>query len=297
MSTAWTIGRPWHDRYVNFASGRAEQPGNFAWPGGAEVAVSLSFDLDAEAGWIGTGRPYGRRLSALSEGRYGVVRGTPRLLDLLARHEIRATFFIPGYTAQLYPDTVRAVVAAGHEVAHHGHLHLRSDQIGAKEQRAEIEEGLAALAEAGAPRPVGYRSASWELTPETFDLLLEHGFGYDSSCMGDDRPYWEQWGGRRILELPVHWSLDDWPRFGWSLDGGGNATDPVELYTSWLDEYELARAERRSITYTMHPEVIGRGQRFVQLARLLDGIRAGGGAWFAPLVEVAEHVRPGLETP
>src|SRR6478752_4462855 len=102
MSTACTIGGGWHDRYVNYL-----------WPGGAEVAVSLTFDLDAEAGWIGTGRPYGRRLSALSEGRFGVVRGTPRLLDLLAQHQIQATFFVPGYTASLYPDTVRAIVAAG----------------------------------------------------------------------------------------------------------------------------------------------------------------------------------------
>lgn len=268
----------------------------FAWPHGAEVAVCLTFDVDAEAGWLGTGRPYDRRLSSLSEGRYSVARGTPRILDLLARHDIRATFFVPGHTAQAHPETVAAIVAAGHEVGHHGYMHLRSDKITASEQRAEIEQGLAALADAGAPRPVGYRSASWELTPETFDLLLEHRFGYDSSCMGDDRPYWETWAGRRILELPVHWSLDDWPRFGWSLDGGGNAADPAELLASWLAEYDLARRERRSITYTMHPEVIGRGQRFVQLERLVEQIEARGGAWFASLVEVAAHVRPLLGT-
>lgn len=270
---------------------------DFAWPGGAAAAVSLTFDVDAEAGWIGTGRPYARRLTAMSEGRYSVVRGTPRILDLLARLEIRGTFFVPGYTAQLHPDIVRAIVADGHEVAHHGHMHLRSDKISAKEQRSEIEEGLAALVDAGAPRPVGYRSASWELTPETFDLLLEHDFGYDSSCMGDDRPYWEHWAEGRILELPVHWSLDDWPRFGWSLDGGGNATDPAELYTSWIAEYDLARSEGRSITYTMHPEVIGRGQRFVHLERLVEEIAEQGDAWFAPLAEVAAHVRPLLESP
>jgi peptidoglycan/xylan/chitin deacetylase (PgdA/CDA1 family) len=268
---------------------------DFAWPDAAEVAVSLTFDVDAEAGWLGTGKPYERRLTSLSEGRFSVVRGTPRILDLLARHHIRGTFFVPGYTAQLYPQTIRAIVAGGHEVAHHGHMHLRSDKIDAAAQRTEIEQGLAALVEAGAPRPVGYRSASWELTPETFDLLLEQGFAYDSSCMGDDRPYWQTWAERRILELPVHWSLDDWPRFGWSLDGGGNATDPAELYTSWLAEYELARTERRHLTYTMHPEVIGRAQRFVVLERLVAELASRGGTWFAPLAEVAAHVRPVLE--
>jgi peptidoglycan/xylan/chitin deacetylase (PgdA/CDA1 family) len=267
----------------------------FAWPHRAEAAVCLSFDVDAEAGWLGTGRPYAHRLSTLSEGRYGVVRGLPRILALLARHDIRATFFVPGYTAQVHPQAVAAIVAGGHEIGHHGYMHLRSDKVSADQQRDEIEQGVAALVDAGAPRPVGYRSASWELTPETFDLLLEHGFGYDSSCMGDDRPYWETWAGRRILELPVHWSLDDWPRFGWSLDAGGNATDPAELRASWLAEYDLARSERRCITYTMHPEVIGRGQRFVQLERLVEQIASEGGAWFAPLADVAAHVRPLLE--
>ena len=268
---------------------------DFAWPGGADVAVSMTFDVDAEAGWIGTGRPYEHRLTTLSEARYGVVRGLPRILDLLGGYGIRGTFFVPGLTAQRYPDAVAAIVAGGHEVAHHGHLHLRSDKVSPSQQRDEIEQGLAALADAGAPRPMGYRSASWELTPETFDLLLEHGFGYDSSCMGDDRPYWETHAQRRILELPVHWSLDDWPRFGWSLDSGGNATDPAEVRASWLAEYDLARAERRSIIYTMHPEVIGRGQRFVELQRLVAVIADRGGAWFASLAEVATHVRPRLE--
>jgi peptidoglycan-N-acetylglucosamine deacetylase len=268
---------------------------DFGWPHGAEAAVCLTFDVDAEAGWLGTGRPYAHRLSTLSEGRYGVVRGLPRILGLLARHGIRATFFVPGYTAREHPQAVAAIMAAGHEVGHHGYMHLRSDKVSADEQRDEIEQGIAALLEVGAPRPVGYRSASWELTPETFDLLLEHGFDYDSSCMGDDRPYWETWAGRRILELPVHWSLDDWPRFGWSLDGGGNAADPAELCASWLAEYDLARGERRCITYTMHPEVIGRGQRFGQLERLVEQIAGRGGAWFAALADVAGHVRPRLE--
>jgi peptidoglycan/xylan/chitin deacetylase (PgdA/CDA1 family) len=267
----------------------------YAWPDGARVAVSFTFDLDAEAGWLGAGDAYARRLSSLSEGRYGVVRGTPRILALLARYGIRATFFIPGHTAERYPDTVRAIVAAGHEVGHHGHMHLRSDRIGAEQQRAEVERGLAALVSAGAPRPVGYRSASWELTPETFELLVEHGFEYDSSCMGDDRPYWEHWAGQRLLELPVHWSLDDWPRFGWTIDKGGSSADPAETYRSWLAEYELARAERRHLTYTMHPEVIGRGQRFVQLDRLVTELAGRDGVWFAPLADVARYVRPLLE--
>ncbi|MFF3954695.1 polysaccharide deacetylase [Streptomyces sp. NPDC001890] len=273
-----------------------ESPG-FAWPGGADAAVSLTFDVDAEAGWLGEGPSYARRLTTLSEGRYGVVRGMPRILRLLAAHNIRSTFFVPGHTAELYPDTVRAILDGGHEVAHHGHLHLRSDKVSADEQRAEIERGLEALDRAGAPVPAGYRSTSWELTPETFELLVEHGFGYDSSCMGDDRPYWETWEGRSLLELPVHWSLDDWPRYGWNIDTGGNTAAPGELYTSWLAEYTSARAERRHVTYTMHPEVIGRPQRFAELVRLVEEIERQGGAWHTTLADVAAHVRPLLPAP
>jgi peptidoglycan/xylan/chitin deacetylase (PgdA/CDA1 family) len=265
-----------------------------AWPDGAAVAVSLTFDVDAEAGFLGDGSEYERRLTTLSEGRFGVTRGVPRILDLLARRGIRSTFFVPGYTAELHPACVAAIMEAGHEIGHHGYLHLRSDKIGAEDQRAEMERGLAGLEAAGAPRPTGYRSPAWELTPETFGLLVEHGFGYDSSCMGDDRPYVERFDGHQILELPVHWSLDDWPRFGWSIDHGGNVADGDELFASWLAEYRQARTEGRHVIYTMHPEVIGRAYRLAQLEALIEVMREDGGVWFAGLDEVAGHVAPGL---
>jgi peptidoglycan/xylan/chitin deacetylase (PgdA/CDA1 family) len=262
---------------------------DWKWPRG-QAAVSLTFDVDAEAGWLGEGEQYARRLTILSEGRYGVIRGVPRILELLSRYGIPATFFVPGHTADAHPALVRQLLSAGHEVAHHGHLHVRSDHVPAEVQRAEIVEGLAALERAGAPRPLGYRSTSWELTPETFDLLLEFGFGYDSSCMGDDRPYFETWNGLSILELPVHWSLDDWPRFGWNIDGGGNQSAPAELRTSWLADFRSAVAERRSITFTMHPEVIGRPQRFSELEQFVATI-ASDDVWFATLADVADHAR------
>ncbi|MGN6678473.1 MAG: polysaccharide deacetylase family protein [Streptosporangiaceae bacterium] len=263
-----------------------------SWPGGHRVAVSLTFDVDAEAGFLGDGQQYARRLTTLSEGRFGVTRGLPRILEMLSRYEARATFFVPGYTAELHPEAVTAIVAAGHEVGHHGHMHLRNDLVGAEEQRQEIELGLVALTAAGAPRPVGYRSPAWEMTPETFGLLIEHGFGYDSSCMGDDRPYMESWDGGSILELPVHWSLDDWPRFGWSIDHGGNVADTAELLESWHAEFCAARNEGRLVTYTMHPEVIGRAYRLAQLERLIERMAGTGDVWFAALADVAQHAVP-----
>jgi peptidoglycan/xylan/chitin deacetylase (PgdA/CDA1 family) len=264
------------------------------WPGGAQVAVCLTFDVDAEAGYLGEGEQYARRLTTLSEGRFSVTRGVPRILAFLREVGIKGTFFVPGYTAERHRTVVDEILTDGHEIAHHGYLHLRSDKVSTDDQREEIERGLEALEAAGAPRPTGYRSTSWEITPETFALLVEHGFGYDSSCMGDDRPYVEEWDGQRLLELPVHWSLDDWPRWGWGIDGGGNMGPPGELYDSWLAEYGSARAERRLVTYTAHPEVVGRAHRFVQLESLVRTIARDEGVWFARLAEVADHVRPSL---
>ncbi len=266
----------------------------FSWPGGAAVAVSITFDADAESGWICEGDEYRRRLTTMSEGRYGVVRGTPRILTLLDRYAIPASFYVPGLTSDWYPHLVPQLLEAGHEIGHHGYLHLRTDKATDAEQREEIEKGLEALERAGAPRPRGYRSPAWEMTPETFDLLKEYDFLYDSSCMGDDRPYVETWERGSILELPVHWSLDDWPRFGWSIDTGGNVVDPAELFSSWTEEYRNARAEGRHLVLTMHPEVIGRAYRLAYLDRLLEVMASDGGVWFATMDQVAEHVHPAL---
>ncbi|MGY4495508.1 polysaccharide deacetylase family protein [Pseudomonas sp. TE3610] len=266
-----------------------------AWPNRSPVAVSLTFDVDAEAGLLGDSPSFARRLTALSEGRFGVTRGVPRILDLLARHHIKASFFVPGHTADSHPGLVERLLSAGHEVGHHGHMHLRSDKVSTQEQVDEMHRGLEALARAGAPKPAGYRSSSWELTPETFEMLVEHGFQYDSSCMGDDRPYFERCNGQQILELPVHWSLDDWPMFGWGIDNGGNFTHPRTLTDVWLAEYESARRDGRHTTFTMHPEVIGRAARFEQLERFVERLVSDGDVWFARLDEVAAHVAPQLE--
>jgi len=263
------------------------------WPHGV-VAVSLTFDVDAEAGLLGDSPAYARRLTALSEGRYGVTRGVPRILELLARHGIAATFFVPGHTADVHPGLVERLLRAGHEIGHHGHMHLRSDRISAESQVEEMERGLESLAKAGAPKPAGYRSSSWEITPETFALVVDKGFTYDSSCMGDDRPYFEHCNGRSILELPVHWSLDDWPMFGWGIDNGGNFSSPGTLFDTWRSEYECARRERRHTTFTMHPEVIGRGGRFAALVRFVESLVSDGDVWFAPLHVIASHVAPQL---
>jgi peptidoglycan/xylan/chitin deacetylase (PgdA/CDA1 family) len=246
------------------------------WPNGAQVAVSLTFDVDAESGWLGEGDAYKTRLSTLSEGRYGVTRGLPRILEILDRAGIKGTFYVPGDTAERHTEAIKAVVAAGHEIGHHGYLHLRSDAIDEPRQREEIERGLEALDRTLGVTPRGYRSPSWELTPETLTLLKTHGFGYDSSLMGDDRPYVYE----GILEIPVHWSLDDWPHLHWRPGRGDAFTAPDAFLATWLGEFESARRERRHTTFTMHPEVIGRGYRARLLEDLIAAMRDRADVWF-----------------
>ncbi len=256
------------------------------WPGGADVAVALTFDVDGEAPWLGEGPEYQRRLTMRSIGRFGPERGLGRVLDLLDSHAIAATFYVPGHTADHWPEVVPAILQRGHEVAHHGYLHLGTDGLDEAAQRAELEQGLAAL-DKHKVRPLGYRSPGWELSPETLSMLTELGFAYESSLMGDDRPYWIASGEQPLLELPGHWSLCDWPYFGWTAYHGGLLADPAAVERIWIDEYESARDEGGVVTYTMHPEAIGRGYLTMMLDRVITGMRERGQPWFATHAQIA----------
>jgi peptidoglycan-N-acetylglucosamine deacetylase len=228
--------------------------------------VCVTFDVDAEAGLGAELDAHRSRLSTLSEREFGVRRGLPRILELLGEHGLPATFYVPGATAQRHPEAIRAIVDAGHEVGHHGHHHLVSHTLDAADQAAEIDEGLAAL-QPFLGEAVGYRSPAWELTPQTAELLVSRGFAHDSSLMADDRPYWVDVGAHRLLELPIHWSLDDVPWFHI-----GSATRPTAASAwleAWTDELAAAAREDRPVTLTFHPEVIGRGYRALALERLL----------------------------
>jgi peptidoglycan-N-acetylglucosamine deacetylase len=238
-----------------------------------EFGVSLSFDVDGLAGLAC--RPvdggWERRLSGLSEVEFGLRRGVARVLERLAARGVRGTFYVPGTVALAEPGLIGQIAQAGHEIAHHGHAHLPAHQLDADGQRHEIEAGLGALETVLGARPAGYRSPAWELTPVTLQLLTEHGFLYDSSLMGDDRPY----RIASLIELPVHWSLDDVPFFAY---GPGIAhappADPDTVARVWTHEHDLAAREHRHLTYTMHPEIIARGTRITILERLLDHLHA-----------------------
>jgi peptidoglycan/xylan/chitin deacetylase (PgdA/CDA1 family) len=228
--------------------------------------VSVTVDVDGEAGLPDGGRGFAQRLSSRSERAYGLARGLPRVLAVLERFGVSATFYVPGVIAQRYGEEIAGVLAAGHELGHHGHTHRRPDTLTVADQHAELRDGLAALSELAGGPVRGYRAPGWELTPATLEQLAPLGFTHDSSLMGDDRPYRIASGEQTLIELPVHWSLDDAPHFA-------HSTDPAALLTVWRSELAHARTEDRHLTYTLHPEILGRPHRLDVLTRLLDDLQ------------------------
>jgi peptidoglycan/xylan/chitin deacetylase (PgdA/CDA1 family) len=218
------------------------------------VTVSVTVDVDGLAGLAcRPGGPWEGRLTSRSEHEY-VWRGLDRVVEVLERHGARATFYVPGATLLEAPSVFAELVAAGHEIGHHGFAHLPTTSC---DEREELERGIDALASIGVTAR-GYRSPGWELTPLTLSLLPELGFVWDSSLMADERPY-------RIgplVELPVHWRLDDVPY--WTA-----LRDPREVLAIWAAEHDSADGH---LTYTIHPELTGRGHRLALLDGLLDHV-------------------------
>jgi hypothetical protein len=154
----------------------AAPPVPISWPDGVNAAACLTFDMDAEAPILTTDMSAIGRMTPMSHQSYGPLVGVPRILELLKRHDIKATFFIPGYSAHRYPDVVRAIADAGHEIAHHSYFHENTIGMDEKTEAAMIDLGLRALRDVAGVRPEGYRAPMWELNYHTPRLLAERGF-------------------------------------------------------------------------------------------------------------------------
>ena len=268
-----------------------------AWPEGRTAAATLGFDLDAEDVALTVDPESRNRLSAMSHQAYGPLTGVPRVLDLLERHNLQATFFCPGYTAERYPDLLRRVRDAGHEIAHHGYLHEAMAGMTRDQEAAVLDRGLEALDRVASVRPVGYRAPMWETTYQTAELLLDRGFVYDSSLMDTDVPYElaERPGpdARSIVEIPVAWALDDWEQFAFvpELFGPGVIEDPAKSLSMWTAELTEAHRNGSCFTLTVHPFLSGRLGRLRALETLIETMQSLPGLWIAPARDIAEHVR------
>ncbi|MFI9629618.1 polysaccharide deacetylase [Streptomyces sp. NPDC052042] len=261
------------------------------WPGGARVAVALSFDSDHETIPLRDGETSPGRLA---QGEYGARVGAARILDLLDRHRIPATFFMPAVSALLHPEEARAYTRGGHELAVHGWIHERNMLLSREDERELTARALGTLETLTGRRPVGIRTPSWDFSDSTLDIMLELGFVYDSSLMADDEPYEIVADGRPtgLVEIPVDWIRDDAPYF--TMDRYGSVrphSRPRDVLEIWADEFDAAYRDGGVFQLTLHPHVIGHRSRLVALRELLGHITAHSDVWFATHAQLADSAR------
>lgn len=277
----------WRAAVGKVRAGRSLKPAS--WPGGARCAVALSFDSDHETLTLKNGQTLPGKLS---QGEYGNRQGVPRILSLLARHSIPATFFVPAVTALLYPDEQRRVIAEGHEIGIHSWIHEMNSTLAPEVERDLTMRAAEVLAQVTGRAPVGIRTPSWDFSPATLAIIREMGLLYDSSLMADDDPYEIVEDGQPtgIVELPVEWIRDDFPYVATDFARGLQPNmAPSAMLEVWQREFDGAWEEGGLFLLTCHPHVIGHRSRIAVLAELIAHIEARGQVWFATHEAVARH--------
>ena len=273
-------------------------------PAGKKVAVNIGCDFDAQAIWIGsfnlTSPAY------MSRGEFGAEVAVPRLLKLFAKHKVKATWCIPGHTVDTWPEVCKEIVAAGHEVGHHGYVHENPTPLSLEEETKVMEMGLAALARIGV-KPRGYRSPYWDFSPNTLSILEKYGFDYDSSLMANDlHPYRprpvEVHADRgnvfgppsKILEIPVSWYLDDFPQVEYMTGRQEGMRPSQDIFDRWkaIFDYAVENEEDACYVLTTHPQTIGRAHTIQMFEELIVHMKDRG-AWFATLSEICDATEIG----
>jgi peptidoglycan/xylan/chitin deacetylase (PgdA/CDA1 family) len=258
----------------------------------------LTFDLDAETLWTARDPKNAERPITLSQGRYGWKVGMGRILDLLERYGIKATFFVPGLVIQQHPALIEDTLKRGHEIGHHSWSHAWIVTLTPEQEREEMEKGIDIIKRVTGRAPVGYRSPAAEFSAITLKLLRDYGFGYSSNFFDDDSPYLLEIDGKPtdIVEFPFAWVLDDAPFFLYSITLPGRTMHPPSsVLEAWIDEFDTLYAEDREFVLAMHPQIIGRPSRITMLEKLIRHMLSRPKVWFARCDAVAAEVRPYLK--
>lgn len=265
------------------------------------LTIALTFDHDA----ISSEVDRGDGPVPMSRGEFGPRVGAPRILGLLEREAIPSTWFVPGHTIATFPDSVAAIAAAGNEIGCHGWAHEDLASLAPAAERDIMARSVEAVTGVAGLAPRGFRAPFWSLSGQTLDIAAELGFAYDSSLMADDVHLYRVRRGDvhdaragstlgpagPLVEVPISWALDDWPHFEPGLRGLGPMSAPSKVEEIWRDElrYAWEREPGGVLTFTMHPEVIGRGHRLLMLERLIATARSLEGVVFDRLDRVVER--------
>jgi peptidoglycan/xylan/chitin deacetylase (PgdA/CDA1 family) len=284
----WTWPEPTWRGVVDYVkAGRSLKPKS--WKGGARCAVALSFDSDHETSELRHG---GKSLMRLSQGAYGPRAGIPRILKLLNKHGVRASFFMPAVSAMINPEEARAVAEAGHEIGIHSWIHEFNSVLDYDTERDLALRARDVLERLSGQRPVGMRTASWDFSPGTLKIIREMGLLYDSSLMADDEPYelLDQNEATGIVELPVEWIRDDAIYFNMDrMSSLRPYTGPETVFDIFRRELDVAFEEGGLFLLTMHPHVIGHRSRMWIVEEIIAAAKAKGSVWFATHAEIAAY--------
>ena len=260
----------------------------YQWPQGKQSAAVLSFDFDAESGYYFREPDKARRsLAGLEERRFGPRVGVDRILRMLDRLKLKASFYIPGWTVENHLPQCKRIRDAGHEVGAHGNVHEAVDGLTREQEEGIMRDQLKILDEGLGVRPSGYRSPSWDVNVWTPDILKAHGFLYDSSLMGNDVPYELPTQRGPLTEVPVQWLLDDAPLFRHVYGATNAIADPARVLDLWGREFAAMHNENGCFVLTCHPFVSGRASRIALLEELVAYMRKFRGVWFTTCDEVA----------
>ncbi|MGU7782167.1 polysaccharide deacetylase family protein [Burkholderia sp. PU8-34] len=266
------------------------------WPNGAKCAACLTFDMDADS-LIHLEHPTDahKRVSAISMLRYGPTIAVPRIVNTYKRLGIRQTFFVPAWCIETYPEAIEAMLEGGNEIGHHGYLHENPATRDADDEAYWLDRGIDAIVRATGKRPRGWRAPLYNFSDHSIDLLLERDFSYDASLMGADIPYLveSRASGRTLVELPSHWGLDDWPQYVHSMDL--DYTMPVRAphagLQAFVEEFDACYKYGGLWVPVLHPFATGRLARWEAMAQFIEALVARGDVWFAPMEDIAAHVR------
>jgi peptidoglycan/xylan/chitin deacetylase (PgdA/CDA1 family) len=284
--TTWTIDQL-KQAVAPVRAGRKLTPRK--WPNGARVAVCLSFDIDNESPTLAQGITLPVPLSGE---QYGAIVGLPRILALLDRENLPASFYLPGVSAVLAPEMVPQIMKSGrHEIGVHGWIHedLPALNNAAEEERL-LQQVIDYVTKATGKRPVGNRAPSWAFSNFTMDILRKANFKYDTSLMAMDEPYELMSNGQAtgIVELPVDWIQDDGLYFGPT----GTMPSAELVFQTFREEFDRAYKEGTMFMLTMHPHVIGHRSRIGHLEKFIAYMKSKPGVWFATGEQIAEFVMP-----
>ena len=271
------------------AAVRPQQP---LWPHGARCAVVVTIDVDGDLPFLALDPGHRDRLKSRSVGQYGPEHGAARLLRMLERLGVAASWFIPGVIAQQHPELVRSVLAGGHELACHGMHHLDFDGLDLDAQVAEMLNGARALQETSGAHVRGFRTPSGEWQPGFPEAMATAGFGWSSSLPGDDRPF--PLGDAGILELPFRYELEDLQYLGFNLDppfppGQSRIQSLEAVRDNWDIEFAAARRFGTVLMLRLNAEIMGTPGRARLLEDFLSSTITSGEAWVATCGELAAH--------